>query len=54
VNRMLGELKGEGLIAMNGHEIKILDRAALQIVAEFDPSYLARTSFRPAAPPQTR
>ena len=45
VNRMLSELKGEGLIAMSGHEIKILDRAALQIMAEFDPSYLVRTSF---------
>jgi CRP-like cAMP-binding protein len=44
VNRMLSELKGEGLIAMEGHEIKILDRAALQIMAEFDPSYLVRTS----------
>jgi CRP-like cAMP-binding protein len=45
VNRMLSELKGEGLIAMRGHEIKIMDRAALQIMAGFDPSYLARTSF---------
>jgi CRP-like cAMP-binding protein len=45
VNRMLGELKGEGLIAMKGHEITILDRTALQILAEFDPLYLARTSF---------
>jgi len=46
VNRMLSELKREGLIAVEGHEIKILDRAALQIIAEFDPSYLTRTSFQ--------
>jgi CRP-like cAMP-binding protein len=46
VNRMLSELKHEGLIAVEGHEIKILDRAALQIIAEFDPSYLVRTSFQ--------
>lgn len=46
VNRMFSELKREGLIVTEGHEIKILDRAALQIVAEFDPSYLVRTSFQ--------
>lgn len=40
VNRMLSELKGEGLIAMDGHGIEIIDRAALQIMAEFDPCYL--------------
>ncbi|MGB8630553.1 MAG: Crp/Fnr family transcriptional regulator [Xanthobacteraceae bacterium] len=45
VNRMLNQLKKEGLIAIENHEIKILDRAALQIIAEFDPSYLVRTSF---------
>ncbi len=45
VNRMLSELKREGLIAIQGREIKILDRTALQILAEFDPSYLTRTSF---------
>lgn len=46
VNRMLSELKYEGFIAVEGHEMKILDRAALQIIAEFDPSYLMRTQFR--------
>ncbi|MGA8903021.1 Crp/Fnr family transcriptional regulator [Bradyrhizobium sp.] len=46
VNRMFSELKHEGLIAVEGHEIKILDRAALQIIAEFDPSYLVRASFQ--------
>lgn len=42
VNRMLAELKSEGLIAMNGHEVTILDMAALQILGEFRPAYLAR------------
>jgi len=44
VNRMLSELKREGLIAVKEREIRILDRTALQILAEFDPSYLARPS----------
>jgi CRP-like cAMP-binding protein len=51
VNRMLAELKREGLIAMDGHELTILDRAALQILGEFRPAYLART---PARPPKRR
>jgi CRP-like cAMP-binding protein len=42
VNRMLRELRTEGLIAMGGHKITILDRAALQILGEFQSSYLAR------------
>jgi CRP-like cAMP-binding protein len=42
VNRMLAELKSEGLIAINGHEIAVLDMAALQILGEFRPAYLAR------------
>ena len=46
VNRMLAELKREGLIAMSGSEVKILDRAALQILGEFRPKYLARTAIR--------
>jgi CRP-like cAMP-binding protein len=49
VNRMLSELKREGLIAVEGHQIRLLDKAALQIVAEFEPSYLTRTSFPSAA-----
>lgn len=44
VNRMLAELRRDGLISMSGHEIKILDRAALQILGEFRPSYLERTA----------
>lgn len=46
VNRMLAELKRDGLIAMSGHEVRILDRAALQILGEFHPTYLARTPIR--------
>jgi CRP-like cAMP-binding protein len=46
VNRMLAELRREGLIAMTGPEITILDRAALQILGEFHPTYLARTPIR--------
>ena len=46
VNRMLAELKSEGLIAMNRHEVKILDMAALQILGEFHPAYLVRTPIR--------
>jgi CRP-like cAMP-binding protein len=44
VNRMLSELRHQGLIGIQNHTIKILDRAALQILAEFEPSYLERTS----------
>lgn len=46
VNRMLAELKREGLIATTGHEFRILDRAALQILGEFHPAYLAGTPIR--------
>ena len=45
VNRMLSELRHQGLIGTQNHTISILDRAALQILAEFEPSYLERTSF---------
>lgn len=45
VNRMLSELKHQELIETKNHTIKILDGAALQILAEFEPTYLARTSF---------
>ncbi len=45
VNRMLSELRRQGLIGAENHTIKILDRTALQILAEFEPSYLERTSF---------
>jgi CRP-like cAMP-binding protein len=45
VNRMLAELKSEGLIAMSGSEVTILDRAALQILGEFRSSYLERVAI---------
>ena len=48
VNRMLAELRRDGLIAMKGQEIGILDRAALQILGEFHPTYLVRTPIRQA------
>jgi len=50
VNRMLAELRRDGLIAMKGQEIRILDRAALQILGEFHPTYLVRTPIRQAQP----
>ncbi len=40
VNRMFAKLKGEGLIAVSGHEIRVLDMASLQILGEFRPAYL--------------
>jgi CRP-like cAMP-binding protein len=43
VNRMLAELRTEGLIAMDGREIRIQDRAALQILGEFQSLYLGRS-----------
>jgi CRP-like cAMP-binding protein len=48
VNRMLAELRRDGLIAMKGQTITILDRAALQILGEFHPTYLARAPIRRA------
>ncbi|MBI2739066.1 MAG: Crp/Fnr family transcriptional regulator [Rhodospirillales bacterium] len=50
VNRMLAELRRDGLIAMSGHEVRILDRAALQILGEFHPAYLIRTPIHQPAP----
>jgi len=40
VNRVLRELRERGLVAFRGGRVTILDRAALERVAEFDPSYL--------------
>ena len=48
VNRMLAELKRDGLIVMKRNEVTILDRAALQILGEFHPTYLARMPVRRA------
>ncbi len=46
VNRMIAELRSEGLIAVHGHKITICDRAALQILGEFRPAYLGRMPIR--------
>ncbi|MFC3070898.1 Crp/Fnr family transcriptional regulator [Phenylobacterium soli] len=39
-NRVLQELRGEGLIAFRGGELAVLNWAGLQAAGEFDPSYL--------------
>lgn len=40
VNRTLQELRRRGLVELENRRLKILDRAGLEGVAEFDPSYL--------------
>ena len=40
VNRMMQELKGKGLISMNGKRLTITDVGRLQDFAEFNPNYL--------------
>ncbi len=47
VNRMLRRLRSEGLIDVDGMQIKLLDRDALAALADFDDSYLIRQ--QPAA-----
>jgi CRP-like cAMP-binding protein len=44
VNRMLSELRQRGLIATENRTIQILDKVALQILAEFEPWYLEHSS----------
>jgi CRP-like cAMP-binding protein len=39
-NRMIKELRTSGLISWSGRIVEILDRGALEELAEFDPSYL--------------
>jgi CRP-like cAMP-binding protein len=46
VNRMLAELKNQGLIAVHGHKVTVLDMAALQILGEFRPAYLGGVTIR--------
>jgi CRP-like cAMP-binding protein len=48
VNRMLQQLRGQGLIELSGKALTVLDPAALQKVAKFDSSYLhlSRTERR--------
>ncbi|WP_238291148.1 Crp/Fnr family transcriptional regulator, partial [Methylobacterium longum] len=40
VNRTLGSLKQRGLIALSGRQLRILDLAGLETLAEFKPNYL--------------
>jgi len=40
VNRVLKELRESGIVEYRGGRVKILDRAALERAAEFDPGYL--------------
>lgn len=40
INRMLKELRDQGLVEFRGSRVDILDSGALQRVAEFDPAYL--------------
>jgi hypothetical protein len=40
VNRVLQELRGDNLISWKGVNVRILDWAGLQRVAEFDDRYL--------------
>jgi len=40
VNRVLQELRGEGLISLQGGTVKVLDWEGLQVAGEFDPTYL--------------
>ena len=40
VNRVLQELRGEGLISLQGETLKVLDWEGLQTAGEFDPTYL--------------
>jgi CRP-like cAMP-binding protein len=40
VNRVLQDLRGQGLISLHGHTLKVLDWEGLKTVGEFDPTYL--------------
>lgn len=43
VNRMIAELRACGLIAVDGREIVVRDRAGLETLGGFQPAYLAQT-----------
>jgi CRP-like cAMP-binding protein len=45
-NRVLQELRGEGLIAFRGGELVVLNWPGLQVAGEFDPDYLHFNSKR--------
>ncbi len=51
VNRMLQELKANGLLQISHGEVTILDEQRLQQVADFDPLYLYLNPHSNAAPP---
>ena len=40
VNRVLQELRGDGLIRLDGGTLTVLDWESLRQVADFDPAYL--------------
>ena len=39
-NRTIQELRRRGLVSLEGRRVKLLDRARLEALAEFDPRYL--------------
>lgn len=40
VNRLLGEMRREGLVAWRGSRVRLLDWNRLAMIAQFDPAYL--------------
>ena len=40
VNRVLTELRGDGLLEIKGRRVQVLDWDELQVVGDFDPGYL--------------
>jgi CRP-like cAMP-binding protein len=42
LNRTLGELRAGGLVAMDGHQVELLDRPALELLGHFQPLNLKR------------
>jgi len=43
VNRVLQDLRGQGLISQHGHTLRVLDWKGLKELGEFDPTYLHLT-----------
>jgi hypothetical protein len=54
VNRMLQQLRGEGLIATHGGEVAILDWPGLRRAGDFSPDYLFLAGGRRDDPPTVR
>jgi CRP-like cAMP-binding protein len=46
VNRTLRRLKRDGLISMQGREVRLLSRSRLAAIADFDPRYLAPRNLK--------